>query len=763
MHSHGPCPHAVPLSHLLPPECAPRPTHYFQNIKSMKLKRNLTLLALALILGLTAAAQTTLRTQGVPRQVSKAAAAKVLRAAALTSTGIDFDKIQRWAGSGNNRAALAIKWEGTQNSGKTLVWGYRWNDGEEPTGEDLLNAVAKADPSFYLIKQSGTAYGSAIGGYGYDTDGDALVAVADPDGKTQYPRNGIIETGDGYGFDDYTAADADDAWNAGWYSGYWSYWLADNATDQLGFSPVGASGRKLTDGCIDAWVWSSFTGDANEYDGDFNYLPACLDLTQGAFVVNEDWFGHRNSAVNFVSTDGQWSYDHLTDVGATACYGTFYGNRFYAIAKQAKDGNAENEGGRITICDANSLCKIKQIADIDASRANNDGRAFVGVDEHKGYVSTQTGIYVLDLDRMTVLSPVADEAGNAWTSDGSCGSMVRLNDYVYAATQSDGLLVIDPATDRIVERIACEGLGSIAIAKDGSLWVSTTDGISRVDTETFTLTAIELPTGVNAPSQSWYAWTPDGFCASAQRNSLFWTYASGWFGNDVVFRYDIDEGTFTKVIDLASDPDGWHIYGCSFRVDPVTDLLYTSLFKTFGKAEYTVRKYDADGNAVANYPMEDEGRNYWFPGMFVFPDTSDPVASAPEEITVGEGSTLTVDLLNTVADDDNLAAAAVKTVESVADESVATATVRGGSLVVEGVKSGTTSLKLKYNSNGITTTARVKVNVTPTDGISSAADSSNATETARYAADGTRLAAPKAGVNIVKMSDGTTRKTLVRR
>ncbi len=729
----------------------------------MKLKRNLTLLALALIMGFTAAAQTTLRTQGVPRQVSKAAAARVLRAANLTTTGIDFDKIQRWAGSGNHRAALAIKWAGEQNSGKTLVWGYRWNDGEEPTGEDMLDAVAKADPSFYLIKQSGTSYGSAIGGYGYDTDGDREVAVTDPEGNMTYPRNGVIEAGDDYGFDDYAAIDVDDAWNAGWYSGYWSYWVAASADSKLGYASTGASGRKLADGCVDAWVWSSFTGDANEYDGDFNYLPACLDLTQGAYVVNEDWFGHRNSSVNFVSNDGQWSYDQLADVGATACYGAFYGNRFYAIAKQAKDNNAANEGGRITICNANSLYKLKQIADIDASRANNDGRAFVGVDEHKGYVSTATGIYVLDLDSMSVLSSVADADGNAWTASGNCGSMVRLNDYVYAATESDGLLVIDPATDRIVERIACEGLGSIALAKDGSLWVSTTAGISRVDTETFTLTAVELPTGINAPSQSWYAWTPDGFCASAQRNSLFWTFATGWFGNDIVYRYDIDEGTFTKVFDLTSDPDGWHIYGCSFRVDPVSDILYTSLFKSFGTAEYTVRKYDADGNIIVNYPMEDEGRNYWFPGMFVFPDTSNPVVSAPEEVTVNEGSTATVDLLNTVTDADNMAAAVVKTVESVADESVAEATVHGGNLVVKGLKQGSTKLVLKYNSNGITTTARVKVTVTPTDGITSATETDNATEVARYAADGTRIAAPKAGVNIVKMSDGTTRKTLVRR
>ena len=69
----------------------------------------------------------------------------VLTSVAATS-GIDFSKIQRWVGTGNNKAALAIKWADGQGDGKTLVWGYRWQDGEQPTGEMLLKAVAKADP-----------------------------------------------------------------------------------------------------------------------------------------------------------------------------------------------------------------------------------------------------------------------------------------------------------------------------------------------------------------------------------------------------------------------------------------------------------------------------------------------------------------------------------------------------------------------------------------------------------------------------------------
>lgn len=40
--------------------------------------------------------------------------------------------------------------------------------------------------------------------------------------------------------------------------------------------------------------------------------------------------------------------------------------------------------------------------------------------------------------------------------------------------------------------------------------------------------------------------------------------------------------------------------------------------------------------------------------------------------------------------------------------------------------------------------------------------SENATVVARYAADGSQISAPVKGINILKMSDGTTRKVVVK-
>lgn len=720
-------------------------------------KKTFTSAMFCLLLSVSALAQqTTVRVQGAPRKVSNAVAARIEKAAdATSSTSIDFSKIERWAGSGDCQAALAIKWADGQNDGKTLVWGYRWKSGEEKSGEDMINAIAKADPAFYAIAESGTAYGSAFGGFGYDTDGNRYVSVTTPETEA-YPRNGIVYVSSG-DFDNCAATDIDhDAWNSGWYTGYWSYYVADKAEDALGYSGTGATGRKLTDGCVDAWVFASFSGgEANVYDGNLNYLPATTDYTNGAFIVNEDWFGHQNSTTNYLTRDGQFVYNNTTDLGCTACFGAAWGNRYYIMSKQAQDAGAENEGGRISICDANTMRVIKQIKDIDGK----DGRSFCGVDEHKGYVSTTGGIYTLDLDNMEVGAAVKNADGED-ASLGECGNMIRLGDYVYAVEYGKKLHVIDPSTDRIVASIADASCYSITLAKDGSLWVSTTEGIARVNTAARTLEKVALPQGISIPASSAWAWTSDGLCSSLKRNVIYWTAASGW-STTSVFSYDIDNDEFAKVIDLSGDKDKWVMYTTSdLRVDPMSDELYVSLFKSWGETDYAVRRYAADGTQLAHYDLTE--KNYWFPGMFVFPDAEDPTVAAIDDIAVEAGKTASIDLDGIAADADNFQAAITKSVESVADESVATATVKDGKLVVEGVKNGSTAVTLKFCSNGITATANVNVNVSTATGISTAENAAaDIREVARYAADGRRISVPQKGVNIVKFSDGSTKKVVV--
>lgn len=359
-----------------------------------------------------------------------------------------------------------------------------------------------------------------------------------------------------------------------------------------------------------------------------------IDYSKGVFIINEDWFGHNNSTVNYLSpdaTDGNyWQYrvfktnNEGYELGVTAEAGEIWNGKFYIICKQANEN-----GGRVNVADAKTMKMDYQLADIDPDGGNVDGRTFIGVDEHKGYISSSNGVWILDLDNHQVIGKISgSENGDDSLYEGQTGSMARAGGKVFVAHQTLGLLVIDSVEDKVVKVISFEsieegaGVGSVVVAKDGSVWCSVAANggaapyLLKVDPETLVTETVEVPSTVYPPANSWYAWTPDGFCASSVTNSLFWNGgASSWFSGEEIFRFDIDSRSFTRIINLKDGGEGWQLYGCSMRVHPVSNELYMSLFQGFGSQSYIVRRYTADGEMLQDYPMIE---NYWFPAQPVF-------------------------------------------------------------------------------------------------------------------------------------------------
>lgn len=507
---------------------------------------------------------------------------------------------------------------------------------------------------------------------------------------------------------------------------------------------------------------------------------ANTDYTKGTFIVNEDWYSHQNSTINFLTNDGEWVYRVVqkenpgVELGCTAQYGQIYGDKFYVTSKQEKDPGASVVGGRVNILDAKTMKMEKQIQTIST---NADGRAFLGVDEHKGYVGTSNGIFILDLDKQEIAGSVegtTNGGGSAYDQlySGQIGSMIRVNDRIFAVHQKSGLLVIDANTDKVEQAIAAPegwGFGSVVLSKDGNLWLSlaATSGtgqadnrIVKINPNTLEQTIIVLPEGIYGPANSWYAWTPDCFCASNQQNVLYWNGgSSSWFSNYTIYKYDIDNNKFSKYLDYTDAADGFYIYGCSFRVDPVSDDAYVSLFKGFSDATYVVRKYDAEGKQLAEYPMIS---NYWFPSLPVFPDNVAPVIANPVgDLTLAADKTATIDLKDLATDADNFDAAIVKSVKTVSDVAVLDAKMQNGSLIITPKKEGEAAVTIKVNSNGKLAETTFVVTVTPATGIKNIT-TNGAVEVARFSADGKRISAPQKGINIIRMSDGSTRKVVVK-
>lgn len=750
------------------------------------MKKKIYLLLFALLSGVFAIAQT-IKVQGVPRNIKNGT---VMMSATDNTCDVDFSKITRWIGEGDKQAALVIKWNDSREE-RLYVWGYRWTDDADGTGAAMLCNVAKNDPNFIILVYGDTPYGAAIGGVGYDFDGDGFSITKD--GEAVEPEeDGTLRT-TSYDFDNYASADEDDLWFSGWYNGYLSYWVCDKTGEMFGYSGVGASGRKLVDGCVDGWSAVRDMSDMNMGNmiGELYYLPALtsepvqVDYSKGTFIVNEDWYGHQNSTLNFLTDDGEWIYRVIqkenpgVEIGATAQYGAIYGDKFFVMAKQPKDPGASITGGRITVCDAKTMKVLKQIENIavdDKGSSIADGRGFLGVDEHKAYVGSSNGIYVLDLDSLKITGSVSG-AGN--DSDdpyqqlygGQIGNMVRVNNRVFAVHQKNGLLIINPATDEVEKTVEAPkgwGFGSVVLSKDGNLWLSlaASSGSGQADTRivklnpaTLEQTIIECPEGIFGPANTWYAWTPDCFCASKQNNVLYWNGGnSSWFSGKTIYKYDIDSNTFSTFIDYNNDPDGWQIYGCSFRVNPVTDEAIVSLYKGYGDPTYVVRKYDNEGKQTAEYSMIS---NYWFPSLPVFPDNEAPVVADISPVSITTEDSTTVSLKDVATDADNMDAAIVKTVKKVSDEKVLKAEMADGDLVITPLKAGKADITIQINSNGKLAETVVSVEISETTDID-AVEGAKAEEVGRYTLDGKMLNAPQRGINIIRMSDGTIKKVIVR-
>ncbi|MDE6552911.1 MAG: hypothetical protein K2K98_08135 [Muribaculaceae bacterium] len=227
---------------------------------------------------------------------------------------VDWDKIRHWAGEGTNKAALVVQFNDGGEE-KAYVWGYRWRDSEtHPSGEDIFRAIATECDDLYLFTQYTGWMGNTVCGIGYSHSNavaehigfDFDTAMEDPCisfnwfsanemlGQTSTPgwdtpelceraiedsksthilEHPIDARHYGYACYDYDhwlryGGDSSMRWHAGWYKGYWSYWVGGADSESLSYSGLGYSSRRLSDGSVDAWKYSFLDGPVGgDFDG----------------------------------------------------------------------------------------------------------------------------------------------------------------------------------------------------------------------------------------------------------------------------------------------------------------------------------------------------------------------------------------------------------------------------------------------------------------------------------------------------------------
>lgn len=270
---------------------------------------------------------------------------------------IDFDKIQSWTGTGENRAALLITNDAGASDPKAYIWGYRWPAGYTRTGDDMFKAICANNNNLILLTQITGQYGSTVCGIGVgnadkllehvhfnfekaldfefinfdyyssnsffgqkDAPGDdtpRLCQEAIDHARTsgshviQHP---IDHPTYGYPAYDYDCWDFDDDgwdhgwWTSAWYCGYWSYWTARSTDKEWMYSGSGFTGRVLSDGCMDAWSYTMF--DEPKVGGMGEGTPPTSN--QELFVYCP---GRTTTSVNDIPTEQDTAEEYYTLTG----------------------------------------------------------------------------------------------------------------------------------------------------------------------------------------------------------------------------------------------------------------------------------------------------------------------------------------------------------------------------------------------------------------------------------------------------------------
>ena len=357
------------------------------------------------------------------------------------------------------------------------------------------------------------------------------------------------------------------------------------------------------------------------------------DYTNGAYVLNEDWYGHNNSTLNFWNPETE-SIDYLImqmannyeySLGCTSQYGQLYGDFIVITGKQDKDPGepGDMKSGRVAILHKNTLKPVGDevhplISVNEKDKSDADGRGVCFVDNEKFYVGTSNGIYVFKWDDQGKIfvwdseKPISgtinplitgDEVSNA---DGlgplyknQIGMMLRTQDYVFAIKQDLGVLVIDPETDEVIKII--EGCFSTMVqSKDGNIWVGVNyqeegdegnlnypygwngdawNGSQLMCIDQYTLETKKVRIDIGGVPQSWYAWTAGTLTASETENVLYFVYTDpslgqiNWFRNCVLYCFNIDAIDWDN-IDLSNPDEAYAEGACEEIYDSSLEDLY---------------------------------------------------------------------------------------------------------------------------------------------------------------------------------------------
>lgn len=628
----------------------------------------------------------------------------------LSIVGNGYIEPVYWIGEGENKASIAISWK-DEKLPAIQLWGYRWK-GNALSLQQVLQALVKADPRLFSVVCKAN---QTLSGLGFDLNGKNSIGmlVANNLAYPRYDMTGWFEaTSDNY--NQWQPIDREDHWNAitQLSESKWSCYLkgSDNGWSVL---PDSMPATMVKNGDYLNWVFDADNWQEWKNLPNFTltdpYVKETINYTQGFFVVNEDWQGYDNGSVNFVTDANDWKYRAFrvenTDakLGPKTRFGTIYGDNFYFVSQQPTMADELGKSAYLVVADAKTLRKKASLTIGDGC----EGGAFLGIDAQKGYIGTDNGIFGFDIASLTVGEPVMGIA----TGEGQIGDMVRAGEYVFALQHTKGVLVIDPATDRVMQTFAYPNASMMTFANDRRVWIAiaTENKLVAIDPVSFEAEEVICPAGVTVSTMNWHA---GDLCAATNEKALY--LATGTSGRSVIVKYDIESHTFNPEFFVLPDQETANapvLYGAGMRMNPLTGkLVITAIGSGEGIAAQKNFVYLVDGQSgeLQNTLIPED--YYWFPAMPVFTDRYDAQITLPEPLNLEEEEVIRLPLQTLVSDADN-ADVAIRVRATVIDPHIASAAVVYPDLILTAHACGNTTIELVAESNGKETRATLPITV----------------------------------------------------
>ncbi|MBD5290192.1 MAG: leucine-rich repeat protein [Bacteroides sp.] len=462
----------------------------------------------------------------------------------------------------------------------------------------------------------------------------------------------------------------------------------------------------------------------------------------GTFWLNEDWFGHTNGSINYITKNNEMVYRAYgrqnpgESFGCTSQYGIIHGGKLIVMSKQADDGGDPRKGGgRVVIADASTLKKLASFDEI-----GGDGRACVGAGAGKVYLGTTGGIRILDTENLELGGMIEGIPEGSLYAD-QVGDMVQAGNLVFAIRQNTGVYAIDTDYDMVIatfgEESSLKYPQGIAMTADGKVWVASTSKASGgtgylvcIDPATLEVERTEEMPEKMLVTCGWGAWRSTNFFASRDENALWW--GSGvdnqiYSGNTGYYKWDLKTplSELTPIFVFPAldgiDEKTKQAPYATVRYDERSNrLLVAATHGASSNYRYTWLHFvDCKSGEIANtIRLKDY---YWFPAIPIFPDKYAPEFAEIPEIALNldlSTESYELDLTDFVTDKDNpdcnIRLSLVETPALFDDEASTTpaeARLEGKKLTVTPKSKGNINFTLLAESNGRVTQTSVPVSV----------------------------------------------------